>query len=286
MGFPDASRYGVREPKFMNTRRVFFLIGPFLALGAPALADYGAGPSTSYGVDVQEGYPTTFSPLPSSAIGSGAYSIATHQFDQVLAFNLSGTIAGLTLDGALTDLRHISAGGDESNPTYASLGMPASFGVNVAVIPAPSSLDATGLGTTILGSSNYVGTASVDDGIGAGSVGPDFSITLGAAAVAAANAAIAAGDPFYLVLSGSGYAGFDSSLEGDLSAVTLDVQTASLPSLNLTAVPEPSTLALSRISSGNLSFSAATGQSKGPVRSASKVLCSPPSHRSATAGEA
>ncbi len=244
MGFPDVSRCGVRELKLMNKRRAFFLIGPILALGTPALADYGAGPSASYGVDVREGYPTTFAPLPSSAIGSGAYSIATHQYDQVLAFDLSGTITGLTLDGALTGLRHISAGGDESNPTYAGLGMPASFNMSVAVIPAPQSLDPTGLGTTILGSSDYVGNASVDDGIGAGSVGLDFSITLGAAAVAAANGAIAAGDPFYLVLSGSGYAGFDSSLEGDLSSVGLDVQTALLPSSNLTPVPEPSTLVL------------------------------------------
>jgi hypothetical protein len=229
----------------MNLRRTVLALGSMLALGAPALADYGADPSATYGVDIQQGYPSSsYSYLP-SVVGSGAYQIANHNFDQVLEFNLSGTITGLTLDGELTGLRHMSAGGDESWPTYASQGISASFNMNVAVIPAPPSLDPTGLGTTILGSSHGVGYGSVDDGIGDAPVGSAFSITLDAAAVAAANQAIAAGDPFYLVLSGRGYAGFDSSLEGDLSPVTLDVQTASQPFFFApTPVPEPSTLAL------------------------------------------
>ncbi|HEY2156724.1 MAG TPA: PEP-CTERM sorting domain-containing protein [Isosphaeraceae bacterium] len=228
----------------MNIQKMILAIGSILIIAAPARADYGAGPSATYGVDVREGSPTTFSLLSTSAIGSWAYAIAYHRYDQVLEFNLSGTITGLALDGSLTGLRHVSAGGDASHPTYASMGMPAGFNLSVSVIPAPPSLDATGLGTTIVGSSDYAGYASVDDGIGPGAAGSAFSITLGAAAVAAANQAISAGDSFYLVLSGTGYAGFDSSLEGDLSPVTLDVQAASQPPLGLTPVPEPSTLVL------------------------------------------
>ncbi len=228
----------------MNTRRIVLTIGSMLAVAAPALADYGASPSGSVAVDIRQGISNTYSLLPTDVIGSGAYQIAYHSYDVVLEFNLSGTIAGLTLDGALTGLRHMSAGGDGSWPTYASQGVSAAFNIGVAVIPAPPSFDATGLGTTIVGSSSYAGSAPVDNGIDPWAIGPDFSITLGAAAVAAANQAIADGDAFYLVLSGNGYAVADGSLEGDLSPVTLDVQTASQPSLFLTAVPEPSALAL------------------------------------------
>jgi hypothetical protein len=250
----------------MNLRRTILALGSILALGAPAVADYGADPSTTYGVDIQQGYPSsTYNYLP-NVVGSGAYLIANHHFDQVLAFNLSGTITGLTLSGDLTDLRHISAGGDESWPTYASQGISASFNMSVAVIPAPPSFDPTGLGTTIDGLSSYAGFGSVDDGIGDGAAGPGFSITLGDAAVAAANQAIAAGDAFYLVLSGSGYASFDSSLEGDLSPVTLDVQTAFQPSFFApTPVPEPSTLALLV---GGLSVAGICGRFRGRTRRA------------------
>jgi hypothetical protein len=228
----------------MSMRRTVLAIGSILVAGTPALADYGASPSASVGVDIRGGVSNTYSFLPTTAIGSGPYQVANHNYDQVVEFNLSGTITGLTLDGALTGLRRMSAGGDDSNPTYESLGMSASFNVRVAVIPAPTSFDATYLGTTIIGSSSYAGSAAVDNGLGDGAIGPDFSITLGAAAVAAANQAIIDGDPFYLVLSGSGYSGGDGSLEGDLSSLALDVQTASQPSPFLTAVPEPSTLAL------------------------------------------
>ncbi len=231
----------------MNMKKMILAVGSILFIGVPARADYGADPPATFGVDIKEEFPSdAFSVLPASVLGSGTYLIANHDFDQVLEFNLSGTITGLTLGGEVTGLRHLSTGGDDRWPTYASMGMPASFFVGVAVIPPPPSFDATSLGTTIVGSSDSVGYGSVDDGISMGGVpvGPAFSITLSAAAVAAANQAIAAGDPFYLVLSGRGHAGLDSSLEGDLSSVTLGVQTASQPSFSPTPVPEPSTFAL------------------------------------------
>ncbi len=242
-----------REPARMpgtgttNMRGTLIAIGLILVVGTLARADYGAGPSSSYDVDIQEGNPNVFNLLSTNVLGSGAYAIAAHRYDEVLEFNLSGTITGLTLDGELTGLRHISRGGDETNPTYASMGVPASFNMSVAVIPAPPSFDATGLGTTIVGSSAYVGAAVVDDGIagpGLTAVGPTFSVSLDAAAIAAANQAVEDGDPFYLVLSGGGYSSLGDNLEGDLSPVTLDVQAASVPFFALAAVPEPSTLAL------------------------------------------
>ena len=200
-----------------------------LTLASQARGDVTLPAGGGIAVDEKESYPTTYTPLWNNVVGSGAFLIDQHAYVVFSEFQPNGLVSSLTLSGTLDNLRHISAQGDNTYPTYASLGGSATFNLNVRVSsPSAFTFDAVVAAMTTYGPA--AGYGQVGDGIpgypGGPGPGPGFSITLSDDAVAAANAAYLSGNPFVIEIAGSGSAsypgGFDPSLEGDLSGLQLD----------------------------------------------------------------
>lgn len=212
----------------MKTRSLAALLTLFCGI---ARADFT--PTSLTNVDIEQGIIPVYRPLPENVVGSGTITVPFHQFSILAKFDLMAPLDKLVVSGSILHLRRLSVGGSMLMGDYAGSGTPAYFFLTFGVAQAPASSSLADVAASLLAAPE-AGTAGLGNGLappGQEAKSPDFSVDLGPVALAAANAAFAAGRPLYLAISGGGVAGIPlSSTEGDL--------------VNLSIVPEPASWAL------------------------------------------
>jgi len=183
-------------------------------------------------VPAQDISPAMFGTLPGQVLGSGAPVAAHHEYALLIGFRATAPVGGFTVSGSILDIRHIAGGGRADFPTYLSQGFAADFFVHFALAAAPASLSPADVGAAVL-AATPLATAATGNGLPLGTsmqaLPPEFSVDLGPAAVAAANAAFAAGRTFFLAVTGEGSRGptSDSGLQARLGELAVAPEPAS-----------------------------------------------------------